>query len=656
MQTRKWSLLDYARAYDALAKSLYGFKKVEYPRNMKTYAMDPRTKTLYAIVPEAIPAIPQELRINFVQAGVAHEAGHLENGTSLTKALTKVQDKDYLDGRNAKFMKDLHNILIDVSHERCIGEKFLQDQVHLYTMWSNIEDNMWRLEKLASVTTKGKDEKDPEDGDDNPELTKELNDFNNLWHYLALTQRDIVPHCEEAELPERYKPRWNEIEDRVCSVLHATFDSIKVLDASKVWYDIIVQESPALHEQLKKNKGMKIKVIRIKGIPEGMSLPGGGGIDLSEFDPEDVEIEEMEWEDYLDSLGKSREEFMGKMVKNQNDDDKDKSMEKDSRSFEFDEDGKPRKGKSCKSDNSRRPNSTRKPHDDDQFDPPMHEGSGRKCVVVDYDLELTGTSDPEGYQEAKTALQDMNRLRTLLQKKLVHLSKDRMLRDQTVGRLDPRRLSRIPLLRGMPEKPVHKKIIRSRSFKKVVCSLLIDESGSMGSSKKYFHARCAAVLFAEVLESLKIKNEVIGFSTDWNNGRDMPACCNRHEPLRHIVYKNFAQKLRKDLLGSITARDNNADGESLLFTAMRIAKQTADRRIIFVFSDGYPQCSCDYDMQEDLRSTIQLCLNNHIEIIGIGICSDAVKQFYPDNVVIDDASDLTQEFYRKLDELLSRQK
>ncbi len=639
VQYSRYSLRDYARTYDCLAKVLYGFKRVEYPRGIKTYAMNPKTKALLCIVPEAIPAIPYPLRINFIQAGVAHEAGHLENVNSLCKAIDLLDDKDYLDGRNRSFLKDLFNIIVDVSHERCIGEKFIQDKVNIYTMWSNIEDNFWRLEKLESVKS--------EDGKENEPLKEELQDFNEMFHYLALTQREIPVNA--TVLPERYESKWNEIEDRVLAVVHSTFDSVKILDAAKIFYDIIIEQSKNLGEQLEKNAKMKIKVIRVTGIPSGMSLPGGS-LDLSEFDPENIEEEEMSWEDYLDSLGEDREDFMGKMVKNKNDEDSSKGMEKDSKTFERDENGnmKHSPSRETKGGPSGKARKT-----DEYFPEPIHVGSGNKCVVTDYDEILNAEKDISGYLEAVNFIKDKNRLKVLLKNKLINLSNDKVLRDQTSGRLDSRQLVRARLMRGVPEKPIHKKIIRSRSYKRVACSLVIDESGSMGSSRKYFHARCAAILFAEILRDLKIDNEIMGFTTSHNGHSGYPSCVNRHEPLRHTFYKKFGEQIEKEKLGAISANCNNADGESVLYAGMRIACRNADRRIMFVFSDGYPQAHCDYNMQEDLKNSIRICELNGIEVIGIGICSDAPKKFYPNYVLIDDASCLTSEFYAKLDEILS---
>lgn len=639
-------LREYVRAYDSIAVSFYGFKAVRYPRNQKTYAMDPKSRIMYGIVPEVIPQIPYQLRVNWVKFGVAHEAGHLENATCLCKALDLIQNKSYTEDRNVKYLKNLHNIIVDVAHERCISAKWPSDKILCYTFWSNIEDNYWRLLKIQEV----EDEK----GHPNPALLEELKELQDFTYYLMLTQRGIEP--KTILLPEKYEKLWPEIEDRVLSVIHNTYDSVKILDAAKILYDIIYENNPEYANALDNPSAMgKVKIVRIKGVPSGMSLPSGMEIDFDELDPDQVEYEDMEWEDYLDSLGDDKDDFLGKMVKNKNDDENEKNPSGTSStpSFDVDENGKvthqsPQNQPTPPQDKNRKP--------DHDMQPPVHCGKGNKIVITDNDVIEKGVLDRNGYMEAKAYLKGMNKLQTVLRKKLVNLSKDKKYRDLTEGRLDSRRLSRVPFMMHMAEKPIHTRIERSRSFKNVICTLLIDESGSMGGDRKYFHARCCAILFGETLGSLNIKTEIIGFSTTHKSGASWPENVTRHDPMHLFIYKSFNERLVPERLGSITARNSNIDGESLLFAGMRSISYPADRRVIFVFSDGYPAGGCSYNMQEDLRKTVTLCERSGVEVVGIGICSDAVKQFYPNYVIVNDAANLTGEFYQKLDTILSKQK
>lgn len=647
------SLAEHCNVYDVIAKTFYGFKNIIYPRNARTYAMIAETETLVSMVPQSIPQIPEELQLLFVRSGIAHEAGHLINAKSLIKSNRLLNDPVYCEDRNMKMLHRIFNILVDISHERCEAEKVSIDGNAFYEFWRTIEDNLWELEKLEIILS--------EDKEKAKKLQEEMDALNDLCRIICLTERNIAP--KRIKLPDNFNKHWDNIDTNVLEIIRETYDSVKILDAAKLFYDIIFEELPNMKKQIEGGDGKgegektKIKIVRIKGCPEGMSL-GEDGIDWDQIDPDDVEIEEMDFDDYMDQrFGNDHEDYSAKTVKNQNSDDYDDQMKEGSDSSAFDkinEDNKEKRDERQKTTKGAKCD----PKSKTPIKDPIHKGEGNKQVIYDYDLTENAVPHYDDYIKAKNKLTDAQKLYTLLRKHLISLSKDMEYRHQLKGRFDSRNMTRLLLLRGCKIKPVFKKTEYSTSYKKVVVTLLIDESGSMGSDSKYLHARMAAILFSEILDRMRIKFEVIGFSTAWGEARgSYPSCVNRNEPLHHIVYKSFNEKLIKTRLGGITYRANNCDGESLLFAARRIFRQTnSDRKIIFVFSDGYPNASTQYNMQDDLKNTVKLCTNSGIEVYGIGVCSDAVKQFYPDWLLISDSRHLPQEFYKKLSSVLSKVK
>ena len=116
-------------------------------------------------------------------------------------------------------------------------------------------------------------------------------------------------------------------------------------------------------------------------------------------------------------------------------------------------------------------------------------------------------------------------------------------------------------------------------------TLLFDQSGSMRSQKMLFAAATADVI-QEFLLTLRIKCEVLGFTTTkWRGGRSRRSWFWRFQPrnpgrlndLLHIIYQSadetrvstggwvYRQMLRPDL------PKENIDGEAILWAASRLA-------------------------------------------------------------------------------------
>jgi cobalamin biosynthesis protein CobT len=117
------------------------------------------------------------------------------------------------------------------------------------------------------------------------------------------------------------------------------------------------------------------------------------------------------------------------------------------------------------------------------------------------------------------------------------------------------------------------------------------------------------------------------------------------------VVKDFKQKRSIDKVAAAMAKAvpmllmQNADGESILheYAALRAASEGADKRFMFVMSDGSP-CSDGNAMEQyDLTKMAVKSIEQdpHTVIAGLGILDNNVEMFYSNNVVVDDVSNLS---------------
>nr|DAM63257.1 MAG TPA: cobalamin biosynthesis protein [Caudoviricetes sp.] len=198
--------------------------------------------------------------------------------------------------------------------------------------------------------------------------------------------------------------------------------------------------------------------------------------------------------------------------------------------------------------------------------------------------------------------------------------------------------------------------------KDVAVSLVVDCSGSMAGDGKAPLAATAAYALCEVLTRMGIKNEVIGFTTRYEGRNELGSYyCDkysRQEPIYMPIFKGFADKF--DMMARLRMvkmfedhwMSDNVDGECVQIAAQRLLAQNTKGKIMIVLSDGYPAAfgNCN-DLEKNLKETVQE-LSHKIKIVGIGIRSKAVKDYYPKYVVLNNIKELPGTVVRKLQELL----
>lgn len=247
-------------------------------------------------------------------------------------------------------------------------------------------------------------------------------------------------------------------------------------------------------------------------------------------------------------------------------------------------------------------------------------------------------------------------IRQALEKVLLVKSKAKWKGDQERGQIDLKNMARLVTDRNF-RKPF--KTMKRTDVSDVAVEMLMDLSGSMGGRKIQL-AKESVIAIGEALKALGISFEVTGWTTDGSGdiqryARDIGDTerFNRvEEILKYFVFKSFNTER---MIGIATANSmaNNTDGEAVRWAAKRLAERKEKRKILMVFSDGYP---VDYGDRAILNKDLELAVKEitmaGIETIGVGIMSDAVERFYPDSIVVNDLEELPRQAMSKMAKII----
>ncbi|MFM0054268.1 cobalamin biosynthesis protein CobT [Paraburkholderia phytofirmans] len=276
--------------------------------------------------------------------------------------------------------------------------------------------------------------------------------------------------------------------------------------------------------------------------------------------------------------------------------------------------------------------------------------------------DLTGQGDSAAWRELRAqARADTAPLKEKLERALSADERTRWRREQERGEIDRTALAKLATSPGY-RTPFRTQ--RPAKGRDVAVTLLIDRSGSMAGRKIELARQCAAAL-CDALTQLSFDCEVLGYCSvesapmkqlyerQLAGGADLRRYNRFVERLDLKVYKRFGAT---DLSGiaAIDCGHENPDGEALAWAATRLADHQAERRILMMFSDGYPSTG-DGDPQvlrSDLRERVAAIGKRGIELVGIGVLTDAVEDFYPHNVVVSRLAELPSTVFSVLSSML----
>ena len=231
------------------------------------------------------------------------------------------------------------------------------------------------------------------------------------------------------------------------------------------------------------------------------------------------------------------------------------------------------------------------------------------------------------------------------------------------GRLHAANLSRLAV--GDPR--VFRKRHESTS-KDVAVELVVDASGSMRGAKVHLAVQSAYAL-SQVLERIGINHEVLCFTTGPVEGdpsalaeetRKIGRQFTRSEGLYMPILKGFNERLNADVkkrfgwLPNSRIMRNNIDGECIEIALRRLLSRREAGKVMIVLSDGAPNAYGDsYAMQIHLKQVVKDVAARGVNVVGIGIMTDSVRQFYPQNIVINNVEELPDRVIKELRHLLT---
>ena len=276
--------------------------------------------------------------------------------------------------------------------------------------------------------------------------------------------------------------------------------------------------------------------------------------------------------------------------------------------------------------------------------------------------DVTGQGDSATWRELRAqARADTAPLKEKLERALSADERTRWRREQERGEIDRTALAKLATSPGY-RTPFRTQ--RAAKGRDVAVSLLIDRSGSM-AGRKIELARLCATALCDALTQLSFDCEVLGYCSlesapmkqlyerQLAAGADLQRYNRFVERLDLKVYKRFGS-IDPSGIATIDCGHENPDGEALAWAATRLADHQAERRILIVFSDGYPSTG-DGDPQvlrHDLRERVAAIQKRGIELLGIGVLTDAVEDFYPHNVVVSRLAELPSTVFSVLSSML----
>ena len=282
----------------------------------------------------------------------------------------------------------------------------------------------------------------------------------------------------------------------------------------------------------------------------------------------------------------------------------------------------------------------------------LHRAAGRLrprlsvplATEFDVETDLTAAGEPAAWRALRQAARAQTApLKDRLERALSADERIRWRREQERGEIDRAALAKLATSPGY-RTPF--RTLRATKGRDVAITLLLDRSGSMAGRKIELARLCVAAL-ADALTQLSFECEVLGYSSlecapmqalferQRAAGADLSGYNRFVERLELKIYKRFGSPELSGL-ACIDCGYENPDGEALAWAAARLAEQRAARRILMVFSDGYPSTG-DGDPQvlrSDLRARVAAIGARGIELVGVGILTDAVESFYPHNIVV----------------------
>jgi cobalamin biosynthesis protein CobT len=193
-------------------------------------------------------------------------------------------------------------------------------------------------------------------------------------------------------------------------------------------------------------------------------------------------------------------------------------------------------------------------------------------------------------------------------------------------------------------------------------SLLLDLSGSMSICGKDAMAQQITIAVAEALAPVGVPLEVLGHQTCMmemahNKVVFDEEIYGRWDNIRLTQFKDFEDSIAacRSTMGSIEMHTGycNADGDAIIMAAKRLYERPEEKKVLFVLSDGQPayhsQTRC---VHQYTRDAVEWCLFRGIDVMGLGMLDDSVKQYYPKYVTVHDLDEFGRVYIDQIVKLM----
>ena len=252
----------------------------------------------------------------------------------------------------------------------------------------------------------------------------------------------------------------------------------------------------------------------------------------------------------------------------------------------------------------------------------------------------------ENYQEITDEFSSMvNTLRSRMARILLSKKRSRWIGNRKKGLLNPSQLHQVI---SKTSESVYRMRIEGIKMNTAV-SILVDQSGSMGSGKTEVAKRTTAIL-AETLNAIGITFEIMGFSGDRHlfSTSTRRSEWGRTGSLEIYYFKTFEESFgrpQKERISGMVAHSENYDGESVRFAANRLLARKEKKKILFVLSDGIPAArgADNTTLRKHLTTVVkELERIPDLSLFGFGINTDAPAKFYRNHILVKNIAKLPE--------------
>jgi cobalamin biosynthesis protein CobT len=200
------------------------------------------------------------------------------------------------------------------------------------------------------------------------------------------------------------------------------------------------------------------------------------------------------------------------------------------------------------------------------------------------------------------------------------------------GKICPKSIGKL-YSAGNAQPRIFKERNQSRLDQNIAVFILGDCSGSMttGNPSRYNMSAACQISLSSVLTPLRIPHFMALFTT---LGCD----------LKHFIMKDWNESpSREKMINRYSSydihTDANGDGESVLWAAQILAQRPEARKLLIVLSDGEPAHNAgSVAYLEHVCGVIEA--SRGIELVGIGIQSEAVRKYYKNHCFVKKLGDL----------------